>query len=93
MAEKMKITYATFASPNPEMDRLYDEAVVKVKADMGGTFPHHVNGEDRYEGDKFSKISPCDLDMTMGHFHKADKALVDEAIASAKAAKYASREL
>lgn len=96
MAEKMKITYATFASPNPEMDRLYDEAVAKVKTEMGDglarTYPHHINGDARFEGEIFEKISPCDLDVMMGRFHKADKALVDEAVAAAKAAYPAWRD-
>lgn len=92
MAQKIKITYATFASPDPEVDRLFEEALKKVKTILGGTFTHHINGQSRLEGTPFTNVSPADLQLTMGHFFAASPALVDEAIGAARAAYPAWRD-
>jgi 1-pyrroline-5-carboxylate dehydrogenase len=86
MAQKFKITYQTFASPNPEVDRLYDEAVVKAKSGFGKTFPFYINGETDTSDTTFDKISPTDLDLNMGTFYEATDEQVAAAVAAAKAA-------
>jgi hypothetical protein len=48
MAEKIKITYSTMFSPNPELDRLYEEATARAIANMGQSFPMYIDGEERF---------------------------------------------
>ena len=35
---KFKVTYSTLASPDPLLDQMFDEAVARVRANMGQTF-------------------------------------------------------
>lgn len=86
MAQKFKITYQTFASPNPEVDRLFEETVARVKANFGGTFPFYINGEQRTSSTIFEKVSPTDLDLHMGTFYEGSAADVNDAVTAAKAA-------
>ncbi len=86
MSEKIKVTYSTLASPNPKLDLLYDEAVQRTKANFGQTFPLFINGEERSVGTTFTKVSPIDTDLVMGHFQKGSEQDALDAIAAARAA-------
>ena len=70
MAQQLKVTYSTLASPDPLLDQLYDEAVEEVKGNLGQTFPLYINGEERFADETFAKVSPVDTDMTMAYFQK-----------------------
>lgn len=86
MVEKFKITYATLSSPDPELDRLFDEAVRRVRSTLGQTHPMYINGEERHAAETFAKISPVDRDLVMAHFQKGTREDALDAIASAKSA-------
>jgi 1-pyrroline-5-carboxylate dehydrogenase len=86
MSEKIKITYSTLASPNPRLDELYDEAVVRARANIGQTFPMYINGEERLAAETFVKISPVDTDLTLAHFQKGTEQDAEDAVAAARAA-------
>jgi 1-pyrroline-5-carboxylate dehydrogenase len=88
MSEKkrFKVTYATLASPDPLLDQYYDEAVAQAKADFGRTFPMYINGEERTAANTFTKISPVDTDVVMGHFQYGSEQDADDAVAAARAA-------
>jgi 1-pyrroline-5-carboxylate dehydrogenase len=86
MAEKFKITYATLSSPDPELDRMFDEAVQRARATMGETFPMFINGEERHAAESFAKISPVDRDLVMANFQKGTRQDALDAIGAAKAA-------
>ena len=47
MAQKFRITYATLSADNEELQRSYDEAAERVKAELGKEYPVIVNGEER----------------------------------------------
>lgn len=83
---KFKVTYSTLASPDPLLDQMFDEAVVRARANMGQTFPMYINGEERFASQTFTKISPVDLDMVMAHFQKGVEEHANDAVAAAKAA-------
>ena len=83
---KFKVTYSTLASPDPLLDQMFDEAVARVRANMGQTFPMYINGEERFASQTFTKISPVDLDMVMAHFQKVAEEHANDAVAAAKAA-------
>lgn len=86
MAQKYKINYQTFASPDPMIDTLYDEAVARVKTQLGGTFPFIIDGEEQTSDTTFTTVSPADLSLKMGTFYEATDDQVAKAVAAAKAA-------
>ena len=86
MAEKIKVTYSTLASPNPRLDELYDQAVEAARANMGQKFPMFINGTERYSEEQFEKRSPVDTDLVMGYFQKGTEEDAKDAIAAARAA-------
>lgn len=86
MTQKFKVTYSTLASPDPELHRLYDEAVADARANMGQTFPLFINGEERTGRETFAKYSPVDTNMLMANFQRATMQDVNDAVAAAKAA-------
>jgi len=82
----IKVTYSTLASPDPLLHEYYDEAVVEAKVNFGETFPLFINGENRFVDETFTKVSPVDTDVVMGHFQKGTVQDANDAIAAAKAA-------
>lgn len=93
MTQKFKITYQTFASPNPEVDRLYDEAVVAARSKPSGSFANYINGAESTSHKPFDSFSPADLSLHLGIFYEASENQVNEAIAAAKAAAPAWRDM
>lgn len=86
MPEKIKVTYSTLASPDPKLDELFDEAVARVKANMGQTFPMYIDGQERTAEEQFEKVSPADTDLVMGYFQKGTEEDAQDAIDAARAA-------
>ncbi|MGW8318442.1 MAG: aldehyde dehydrogenase family protein [Candidatus Promineifilaceae bacterium] len=86
MTEKFKVTYSTLASPDPELDRLFEEAVTRAKSNMGQTFPMWIGGKERMAAENFAKHSPVDIDLVMGYFQKGTQDDARDAIAAANAA-------
>jgi 1-pyrroline-5-carboxylate dehydrogenase len=84
--QKFKVTYSTLASPDPMLHQLYEEAVVKAKADFGKNYPLFINGEERFTAETFEKRSPVNLDWVMGTFQYGTQQDADDAVAAAKAA-------
>ncbi|MDX1663861.1 MAG: aldehyde dehydrogenase family protein, partial [Candidatus Promineifilaceae bacterium] len=78
--------YATLASPSPELHQMFDEAVERVKKNFGQTFPMYIDGEEVTAEETFTKRSPVDRDLIMGHFQKGTKEHVERAVAAAKEA-------
>jgi len=83
---KFKVTYSTLSSPDPELHRLYDEAVADFRSHAGQTYPLFINGEERFAEQTFAKISPADTDLVMGYFQKGTEQDANDAVAAAKAA-------
>jgi len=86
MAQKIKVTYSTLASPDPLLDQLYDEAVERAKANFGQTFPLYINGQERLADSTFTKVSPVDRSIEMGHFQKGTEQDARDALSAARAA-------
>ncbi len=84
MAEKIKVTYSTLASPNPRLDELYNQSVKKVKEKMGKTYPLYINGEERFAVETFEKKSPVDLKLVMGYFQKGTAKDANDAVEAAR---------
>lgn len=84
--EKIKITYSTLATPNPLVDRYYDEAVSAARDNAGGTFKMYINGAWVAGHKTFAKVSPVDLSLVMGHFAYGEVEHIDRAVTAARAA-------
>lgn len=81
--QKFKVTYSTLASPDPLLHQYFDEAVLKAKNNLGGRFPMYINGEERLSEKTFTKTSPVDTSVVMGHFQEGTAEHVDDAVKAA----------
>jgi 1-pyrroline-5-carboxylate dehydrogenase len=85
MAQKFRITYATLSADNEDLQRNYDEAAERVRAELGREWPFVVNGEERWTDEKYEEPSPIDADIVIGRFSQATPKDVDDAVHAAKA--------
>ena len=83
---KFKVTYSTLSSPDPELHKLYDEAVADFRENTGQTYPMYINGEERFADSTFNVHSPTDTSTVVGIFQKGTAQHANEAVAAAKAA-------
>jgi 1-pyrroline-5-carboxylate dehydrogenase len=86
MAESFKLTYATMFNPPEELHTRFEQALVKVKADLGKEYPMIIDGKDRYAAEKFEDRSPVDTDVVLGVFQKGNEKDAHEALAAARKA-------
>jgi 1-pyrroline-5-carboxylate dehydrogenase len=84
--EKVKITYSTLSTPNPLVDQYFDEEVENMQGEMGGNLPMYINGQWVSTEETFTKISPIDTSLIVGHFSKGTAEHINQAVAAAKAA-------
>ena len=84
MAQKFRITYATLSADNEDLQRSYDEAAERVKAELGKGYPVIVNGEERWREDRYVEPSPIDETLVIGSFSQATAEDVDDAVRAAK---------
>jgi 1-pyrroline-5-carboxylate dehydrogenase len=70
-----------------EFHRNYEEALEKVKKELGKKYPNIIDGEEVYSKEgEFVKISPSDTRIVLGYFQKGTKEDVKKAIEAAKKA-------
>lgn len=87
MAAKFKVTYATLAVDNEELQSAFDSAIETVDAEWLGTeTPMFINGELIYTEEKVKSYSPVNTDVLVGVSQEGDESHADQAIAAAKAA-------
>lgn len=87
MAQKFKVTYATMAADNEELQSAYDEAIARVKAGwLGVEVPMFIDGEKVYADEKFESYSPINTDMHLCTAQKGTAEHARAAIAVARAA-------
>ena len=84
MSEEFRVTYATLAG-DPNMHADYEAGIEDARAWLGQKHPFYVNGEARASGEWHTEVSPIDSDIVLGHFAKATRQDVEDAVASAKA--------
>src|SRR5207244_8130177 len=76
MAQKFRITYATLSADNEELQRSYDEAAERVKAELGKGYPVIVNGEERWREDRYVEPSPVDETLVIASSSQATREAV-----------------
>ncbi|MFM8944080.1 MAG: aldehyde dehydrogenase family protein [Actinomycetota bacterium] len=83
--QTFRVTYATMSAENEELQRRFDEAAARVRSELGKDHPIVVNGEERWNDDRYEERSPIDDDVVIGRFVQATAADVADAVAAAKA--------
>jgi 1-pyrroline-5-carboxylate dehydrogenase len=81
-----KLTYATMFNPPEEMHTRFEEALAKVKANLGQEHAMLIDGKDHYAAGKFEDRAPADTDMLLGIFQKGGAEDANLAIAAARRA-------
>ncbi|MBI3648002.1 MAG: aldehyde dehydrogenase family protein [Actinobacteria bacterium] len=83
MAEGFRVTYATMSADNEELHKGYEEGIEQAKAQLGGTIPIVVNGQERPGEGPYELNSPIDGTL-LAHVSQATRQDVEDAIASAR---------
>lgn len=82
-----RVTYSNIQADFSGVHDLLDTVIAKVRAEvLGKAWPHRIGGEDVAAGDIYDAVSPIDNRILLGRFHRADAAVVDRAVAAARAA-------
>jgi 1-pyrroline-5-carboxylate dehydrogenase len=90
---RMKITYATLSADNEELQSAFDAAVERVRGTLGQSYPMLIGGEERRGAEEFEDRSPIDRDIVVARFPVGTRQDVRDAIAAARAAYPAWRDL
>ncbi len=89
-----KTTYASLATLGEEFHQTFDVAIGHVREELGETHPMFINGRARRARDgTFTDTSPADTRVVLGNFQKGTRADAQKAIAAAKAAYPAWRDM
>jgi acyl-CoA reductase-like NAD-dependent aldehyde dehydrogenase len=88
-----RLTYATMFNPPEAMHERFEAALAKVMAGLGARHPLFIAGADRSAAQYAQRRSPIDSELLLGNFALADAGDVDAAMASARAASPAWRNL
>jgi len=90
---RMKITYATLSADNEELQSAFDAAVERVRGTLGQSYPMLIGGDERHGAEEFEDRSPIDRDIVVSRFPVGTRQDVRDAIAAARAAFPAWRDL
>jgi len=81
-----KLTYATMYNPPEDLHTRYDEALTKIKAELGREHGMIIDGKDALSQEKFENRSPTNTDLVLGIFQKGTAVDAAAAIAAARKA-------
>jgi 1-pyrroline-5-carboxylate dehydrogenase len=90
---RMKITYSTLSADNEELQSAFDAAVEKVRGDLGKSYPMLIGGEERRGDQEFEDRSPIDTQIVVSRFPVGTRQDVQDAVAAARKAFPAWRDL
>jgi 1-pyrroline-5-carboxylate dehydrogenase len=86
-ATATKITYTSTGGDLDEFHRLFDEALVRARAEAGRRHPFHIDGKPVTTGrEPIVDRSPIDTTFVLGTFDCAGPEHVDQAVAAARRA-------
>ena len=88
-----KLTYSTMFDPPAELHTRFDAALARVRAGLGRTHAHHIDGADVKPAVLYKQSSPIDRELVLGEFGDATAGEVNAAVAAAKRAFPAWRRL
>ena len=90
---RMKITYATLSADNEELQSAFDRAVESARSQLGQSYPMLIGDERRKGSEEFEDRSPIDTDVVVSRFPVGTRADVRDAVAAARDAFPAWRDL
>ncbi len=90
---RMKITYATLSADNEELQSAFDRAVETARAQLGERYPMLIGDERRAGTETFDDRSPIDTELVVSRFPVGTRQDVRDAVAAARAAFPAWRDL
>jgi 1-pyrroline-5-carboxylate dehydrogenase len=86
MAETFKLTYSTMFNPPEELHTQFENALEKVKADLGKEYGMIIDGKDHFVDEKYENTSPADNSLVLGVFQKGSESDAEAALAAARKA-------
>lgn len=81
-----KLTYATMFNPPEALHTGFDEALQKLKANLGREYPMLIDGRDVFAAEKFEDRTPINTDVVLALLQKGDASHADAAIQAARRA-------
>jgi 1-pyrroline-5-carboxylate dehydrogenase len=90
---RMKITYATLSADNEELQAAFDAAVERARGELGHSYPMLIGAEQRHGATEFEDRSPIDSEIVVSRFPVGTRQDVGDAIAAARTAFPAWRDL
>ncbi|MEI7990382.1 MAG: aldehyde dehydrogenase family protein [Chloroflexota bacterium] len=85
-SSNFKFTYATMFNPPAEMHTSFDQALIKVKADLGKEYGMIINGKEHFTAEKFESCSPINTEITLGIFQKGNSQDAEKCLQAARQA-------
>jgi 1-pyrroline-5-carboxylate dehydrogenase len=85
-ASSFKLTYATMFDPPIELHEKYEQALNKVKNELGRDHPMMIGGKDVLVHEKIEDRSPINQDWLLGTFQRGDSSHAHDALAAARKA-------
>lgn len=86
MSKQFKLTYATMFNPPEELHTKFEQALQKVRANLGKEYAMIINGKDHYAKDKFEDRTPINNDIVLGVFQKGTEKDAQAALEAARKA-------
>jgi 1-pyrroline-5-carboxylate dehydrogenase len=84
--ETFKLTYGTMFNPPEELHEKFDQALTKIKSNLGLDHGMLINGKDVHSSSKFRDLSPANFDLLLGTFQKGDETHAVMALSAARKA-------
>ncbi len=81
-----KLTYATMFNPPEALHKGFDDAVVRLKQNLGREYGMIINGRDVFADEKWEDRSPVNTDWVLAKLQKGNASHAQQAIAAARAA-------
>ncbi len=81
-----RITYSVLSADMSEVHALFDDALAKVRGQLGGTVPTWVDGGARTDGALLTSTNPARIDELLCRAHAATPRDIDDAVAAARRA-------
>jgi 1-pyrroline-5-carboxylate dehydrogenase len=83
---KFKLTYATMFNPPEELHSHFEEALVKVKRNLGKEHGLLIDGKDVFATEKFEDHSPANTEQILAIMQKGNAEHATQALAAARKA-------
>ena len=81
-----KLTYATMFNPPEELHTRYEDALARIRGNLGQEFAMIIDGEERTAAEKFEDRNPAKTDEVLGVFQQGSAQDAADAIAAARRA-------